>query len=117
MEGATQGAGIWGNILGNILILGAFLVVAYLLLIRPQQQERKKQQEMMSSLRKGNHVVLVSGVYGEIVDIKDNVILVNIADDPNKEMIVRYSKFAVQSKLGVDNTPEKDKAVAEKDKK
>ena len=51
------------------------------------------------------------------MDIKDNVILVNIADDPNKEMIVRYSKFAVQSKLGVDNTPEKDKAVAEKDKK
>ena len=43
--------------------------------------------------------------------------MVNIADDPNKEMIVRYSKFAVQSKLGVDNTPEKDKAVAEKDKK
>ena len=81
MEGATQGAGIWGT----ILIWGAFLVVAYLLLIRPQQQERKKQQEMMSSLRKGNHVVLVSGVYGEIVDIKDNVILVNIADDPNKD--------------------------------
>lgn len=113
MEGATQGAGIWGT----ILIWGAFLVVAYLLLIRPQQQEKKKQQEMMSSLRKGNHVVLVSGVYGEIVDIKDNVILVNIADDPNKEMIVRYSKFAVQSKLGADNAPEKDKAVAEKDKK
>ena len=51
------------------------------------------------------------------MDIKDNVILVNIADDPNKEMIVRYSKFAVQSKLGADNAPEKDKAVAEKDKK
>ena len=46
-------------------------MVVYLLLIRPQQQERKKQQEMMSSLRKGNHVVLVSGVYsGEIVDIR-----------------------------------------------
>jgi len=109
METAATG-GMWST----ILIWGVFLAVAYFILIRPQQQEKKKQQEMMNSLRKGNHVILVSGVYGEIVDVKDNVILVDIADDPNKEMIVRFSKYAVQTKLGADNSPEKEADKAKK---
>ena len=43
-----------------------------------------------------------------------NVILVDIADDPNKEMIVRFSKYAVQTKLGADNSPEKEADKAKK---
>lgn len=93
------------NMWTTLLWFGAIAVVMYFMLIRPQQQERKKHQGMVNELRKGNHVILSSGFYGEIIDIKDNVILVNIADDENSKLVVRVSKYAVQNVLGKEDKP------------
>ncbi|HHY99350.1 MAG TPA: preprotein translocase subunit YajC, partial [Firmicutes bacterium] len=72
------------------------IVVFYFMLIRPQQIQQKKRQEMLASLRKGNHVVTVGGIYGEIVDIKEDALILKIADNVN----VRTTKSAVGSVLG-----------------
>ncbi|NPV80094.1 MAG: preprotein translocase subunit YajC [Firmicutes bacterium] len=74
------------------------IVVFYFMLIRPQQIQQKKRQEMLASLRKGNHVVTVGGIYGEIVDIKEDALILKIADNVN----VRTTKSAVGSVLGKD---------------
>lgn len=49
-------------------------------LIRPQQREQKKRREMLSKLKRGDKVVTVGGIYGEIVAIKDDEVRLQIAD-------------------------------------
>jgi len=85
--------------------------VMYFMVIRPQKTQQKKREEMMAGLRKGNRIVSIGGLYGEILDIKDDALLVNVVDQGEK-VIVRVAKWAVQEVIGKDNQPkEKDQAA------
>jgi preprotein translocase subunit YajC len=69
---ATGGAAEegWGNyslIIFMVLIIG-FL---YFTSIRSQRKQQKKHQEMMSQLKRGDRVITVSGLYGEIESTDD----------------------------------------------
>ena len=58
-----------------VLLFGLF----YFLMIRPQQRRMKQHQEMLSGLKRGDNVVLSSGVYGKIVRVEDATVGVEIA--------------------------------------
>lgn len=57
----------------------ALFVLFYFLMIRPQQRRMKKHQELLSSLKRGDNIVLSSGVYGKIVRVEDASVGVEIA--------------------------------------
>ena len=57
----------------------ALFVLFYFLMIRPQQQRMKKHQEMLAGLKRGDNIVLSSGVYGKIVRVEDATVGVEIA--------------------------------------
>lgn len=57
----------------------ALFVLFYFLMIRPQQQRMKKHQEMLGGLKRGDSIVLSSGVYGKIVRVEDATVGVEIA--------------------------------------
>lgn len=76
MEQATQGTTLIGALLPFILMFAIF----YFLLIRPQQKQQKARQAMLDSLKKGNKVITIGGIYGEITDIKDDQLILRIAD-------------------------------------
>ena len=57
----------------------ALFVLFYFLMIRPQQQRMKKHQEMLSGLKRGDNIVLSSGVFGKIVRVEDASVGVEIA--------------------------------------
>jgi len=61
-------------------------VVFYFLLIRPQQAQQKKRREMLAALQKGDRVVTIGGIYGMIKEIKDDVVILRIADNVNIKM-------------------------------
>ncbi|MGB9886849.1 MAG: preprotein translocase subunit YajC [Moorellales bacterium] len=63
-----------------VLYLAVFFVIMYLLVIRPQQTQQKKRQEMLSKLRVNDPIVTVGGIHGRITKIKDNSLMVRIAD-------------------------------------
>lgn len=68
---------------GIVQLLMPFLVmilVFYFILWRPQQAQQKKRQEMLGSLKKGDKVLTVGGVYGEITALKDDHVTLKIAD-------------------------------------
>jgi preprotein translocase subunit YajC len=71
-----------------VLILGVF----YFLLIRPQQQKAKEHEDFVKALKKGEMVVTASGVYGRIVDLKDDDVTLEIA--PNVRIRHERSKIA-----------------------
>jgi preprotein translocase subunit YajC len=56
------------------------LAVFYLFLIRPQQKQQKERQNMLNALKRGDKVVTVGGIHGEITTIKDDELTLKIAD-------------------------------------
>jgi len=58
-----------------VLLFGLF----YFLMIRPQQRRMKQHQEMLAGLKRGDNVVLSSGVHGKIVRVEDATVGVEIA--------------------------------------
>jgi preprotein translocase subunit YajC len=57
----------------------ALFVLFYFLMIRPQQRRMKQHQEMLAGLKRGDNIVLSSGVYGKIVRVEDATVGVEIA--------------------------------------
>ncbi|MDK2835573.1 MAG: preprotein translocase subunit YajC [Thermosediminibacterales bacterium] len=55
-------------------------VIFYFLLIRPQQKRDKQRREMLASLKEGDTVITVGGFYGKILNIKDDVITLELGD-------------------------------------
>ena len=48
-----------------------FIVIMYFLLIRPQQKRVKAHQEMVKNVRRGDTVVLNSGMIGKVTKVID----------------------------------------------
>jgi preprotein translocase subunit YajC len=76
-----------GNPLGMFVPLIGMLVIFYFLLIRPQQKRQKETQRMLEALSKGDRVVTASGLYGTIVGIHENMVVVRIAENVKVEML------------------------------
>ena len=59
-------------------------VVFYFMLIRPQQKERKRIEqethEFRTSLKNGDKVITSGGVYGTITAVRDDTVLLRVAD-------------------------------------
>ena len=79
-------------------ILG-MLLIFYFLMIRPQQKRQKEVQKMLGALKKGDRVLTASGLYGTVSGVKDDVVVVQIADDVKVEMI----KSAVTGVMSSDS--------------
>lgn len=62
-----------------LLLLVLFGVVVYFLMIRPQQKRRKQTQEMQSSLKPGSEIVTTAGMYGKVVSLEDDAVLLEVA--------------------------------------
>ena len=50
-------------------------------MIRPQVKKQKDLRTYREALQKGDKVITTGGIYGKIVDVKDSVILMEVADN------------------------------------
>jgi preprotein translocase subunit YajC len=77
----TGAAPASGSPMGMFIMMGLFVVIFYFLLIRPQQKKQKEHQAMLSKLAAGDEIVTAGGILGRIVEIGDNFITLEIADN------------------------------------
>lgn len=77
----TQPAGQEGNPLMSMLPLLLIVVVFYFFMIRPQMKRQKETRKFRESLSKGDKVVTTGGIYGKIVEVKETVIVLEIAKE------------------------------------
>ena len=85
---ATQGS---QNPLVGFLPLILIIVVFYFFMIRPQMKRQKELKSFRESLAKGDKVVTTGGIYGKIVEVKDNYVLLEVDDNVK----IRVDKAAV----------------------
>lgn len=70
-----------------LLPLLGMLAIFYFLLIRPQQKRQKEMHKMIGALKKGDKVVTASGLIGTVAGLRDDVIVVKLADNVKVEML------------------------------
>ena len=56
------------------------VVVMFYLMYRGQKKEQKRRQEMIDGVKKGDAVLTIGGIYGEIVEIHEDRFILKIAD-------------------------------------
>lgn len=85
---ATGGATPRGGIgFEPLLLIFATFAIFYFILIRPQQKKQKQLQRTIEALRKGDRVMTTGGIFGTIAGIKDNILVLKIADDVKIEVL------------------------------
>ena len=86
-QGGASGQGQGGgNPMSLIFMIIAIFAVMYFLMIRPQQRQKRQHQDMLSQLGKGDKVVTTGGLHGTVAGIKDNSVIVKIADNVKVEV-------------------------------
>ncbi len=75
-EGASGGA----NIMSFVPIF-ALAAIFYFFMIRPQQKNAKIRKEMIEKLKKGDNVLMRGGIYGKIISVNDDVVMVEVAEN------------------------------------
>lgn len=83
-EGDKKAGGGILTLLLPLVLLGA---VAYFLLIRPQQKQRQQHSELVSQLEPGDEVVTIGGIFGEIVEIDENRVTLEMYDGTQIEFL------------------------------
>lgn len=95
------GIGTIGMIIYLVVIFGAM----YLLLIRPQRKKQKEEKKMRENLQVGDEIVTIGGIYGRVISLKEDTIVIESQSDHSKLTIARW---ALQSNLTVhDDVPSK----------
>ncbi|MEA4815927.1 MAG: preprotein translocase subunit YajC [Lachnospiraceae bacterium] len=92
----TQTGGLFGNsttllILYFIAIIGIF----YFLSIRPQKKREASASQMRDSIKPGDSVVLISGLYGNVVDVTAECFIIEFG--MNKGVRIPVLKAAVSA--------------------
>jgi preprotein translocase subunit YajC len=86
--GAPAGAGAM-----PLIMMAVFVVIFYFLLIRPQQKKQKEHQAMLGKLAAGDEVVTAGGILGRIVEVGDQFLTLEIADNVR----IKVQRFQVTS--------------------
>lgn len=74
------------DVISIIYIIGLFALL-YFLLIRPQQVRQKKHAEMIRNLQVNDEVITAGGILGTIVKVKDNTVILRVADNVRIELL------------------------------
>lgn len=94
--------GKWGLILFYVFIIALF----YFVLIRPQKKKQKEEQKLRDSIQIGDEIVTIGGIYGKVVSIKEDSLVIESSADHSK---LKFARWAVSQNLTVHEDVAVDK--------
>ena len=82
-DGAPQGTELPGEKGGwqqMLLPLGFLFLFMWLFVLRPEKKRQKKRQSMLDGVKKGDRVVTLGGMHGEIAKMDESGVTLKVAD-------------------------------------
>src|SRR6184192_4032764 len=61
-------------------------IIMYFVMIRPQKKRQEQQKKLIGSLKTGDRVVTNAGIHGLISNVKENTVLLKVADNVKIEV-------------------------------
>jgi preprotein translocase subunit YajC len=83
---------------GGLMSFVPFIIIFilfYFMLIRPQMKQAKDHKKLISELKKGDEIMLASGLLGTIQKVTDNFLIINISSGTD----IKIQRASVQSVL------------------
>ena len=85
------------------VMLLLILVIMWFFMIRPQRKQQKELQKFRDSLKKGDKVVTIGGIYGTVVELKDKSVLIEV----DKDVKIRVDRNALQGDFSESEAAQK----------
>lgn len=79
--GMPQQGGEDANVFMQFLPLILIILVFYFFMIRPQMKRQREVKKFRENLQKGDKVVTTGGIYGKIVEVKEQAVVLEIAEN------------------------------------
>ena len=108
----TTGAGTGMG--STIMMIVLMIAIFYFLMIRPENKRKKQAEEMRNSLKKGDWLTTIGGVYGRVVGITDRTVVIETSED---RVRVEFLKSAIGQVGTLDEQAAAQQRPARKDKK
>ena len=90
----TAGAGAGGGLISMLVIYAVIIGLMWFLLIRPQKKQQKQVEEMQNSVKVGDSILLNSGMYGKVMDIIGDTLIVEFGLNKSVRIPVLKSTVA-----------------------
>ena len=95
MTGVEQAGGIVSMIV-SLLPMILIFVVFYFFMIRPQKKKDKAVKDMLAALKKGDRVCTIGGIYGNIIDLKEDTLTISVGAQKTQMVIARWAVRSVE---------------------
>ena len=96
-SGAPAGPrGPFGNY-SNLIFIVLIMVVFWMILFRGPKKKQQEHKKMVSALQKNDKIRTIGGIFGTIVDIKDDEITIKVDESNNTKM--KISPNAIGTKV------------------
>lgn len=93
------------SLLPMLAIYALIFFALWFFMIRPQKKKQKEEQKMRENLQVGDEIVTIGGIYGRVISLKEDTIVIESQSDHSKLTVARW---ALQSNLTVhDDVPTK----------
>jgi preprotein translocase subunit YajC len=73
--------------LSNFALPVLLVVLFYFMILRPQQQRQKQHQAMIAGVKRGDTVVMSSGMIGKVTKVEDTEVMVEIAPNVSVRVV------------------------------
>ena len=100
---APAGAGMGST----LIMLAVMFGLMYFMLIRPENKRKKEAEQMRNTLKKGDWLTTIGGLYGKVVAITDRTVVLETSED-------RVRVEFLKSAIGTVGTLEEQEAAAQR---
>lgn len=98
-----------------LLPLASIFLIFWLLIVRPQRREQKIKQEMLSSLKKGDEILTIGGIFGKVKHVKlqeknskeDSTVTIEIAEGSHMKVLLNSIDRVIKPIITKDSMKEK----------
>lgn len=109
LAASSQGGGNFSFLIMMVLLFGAM----YFFLIRPQQKRRREVEAMQRSVGVGDRVVTIGGLYGVVLEMDDESVLLEVAPGITNEYVRGAISKVVEPAAEETDVEDTDDADAE----
>ena len=80
-----------GSLVVMILIYALIFGAMWFFLIRPQKKKQKEEKKMRENLQVGDEIVTIGGIYGRVISLKEDTMVIESLSDHSKLTIARWA--------------------------
>ena len=79
------------DIIALVLQFAVIIGIFWFFLIRPQRERQKKTETMRKNVKEGDEIITIGGIYGKVMNAKEDLITIEVGADKTKIKIARWA--------------------------